>query len=374
MKVLFCSPYLDSPDVVRGGINQWGRNYMSYYKEYGNKDIELIPVSFDRHLYLSNGDVPLWKRIWSGIKEQGVAVLRAKSLMKQHKPDMVHICTSAGMGLIKDMLLIRAAKKYGSKTALHLHFGRTPDLLSGNNWEAKLFQCVLNNCDVPIAMNQPTMRALKDYGYTTAEYLPNPLPLDIIHQVKKFEGTIKRKSNTVLYVGHVTRTKGVYELVEACSQLDGISLRIVGKCPPADRIALLDISSKKDGNSWIEFVGEVSHEQVLKELFEADIFGFPSYSEGFPNVILEAMACGCAIASSSVGAIPEMLDIEGAPCGICYPPKSVDAVKESIEQLLNNPQQKKQYVEKAGKRVFDMYAMPKVWKQMVKIWEQSCSD
>lgn len=371
MKILFCSPYLDSANVVSGGINQWGRYFISYYKKYGKKDVELIPISLDRHLYLSSGNVSTWKRIWSGIKEQGAAVREAISLMKKENPGVVHICTSAGMGLIKDILLIRAAKNVGAKTAVHLHFGRTPDLLQGNNLESQLFRYVLKKCDVAIAMNHPTMKALERYGYNNARYLPNPLSLGIINQVSQLEGTVERIDNRILYVGHVARSKGVYELVEACIHIEGITLRIVGKCPSQDKKALLDIASKKGNANWIEFVGEVTHDQVLKEFFEAVILGFPSYSEGFPNVILEAMACGCSIASSDVGAIPEMLDVEGDACGICYPSKSSDAVKSAIERLINDPDLKKQYVEKAKRRVNDMYTMPKVWDQMVRIWKEA---
>ena len=44
-----------------------------------------------------------------------------------------------------------------------------------------------------------------------------------------------------------------------------------------------------------------------KDYAQADLFVFPSYSEGFPNVILESMAAGCAIVTTNVGAIPQML-------------------------------------------------------------------
>lgn len=368
MKVLFCSPYLDTPGVVSGGLNQWGRYMVSYYKGDGKGDVKLYPSSFDRHIYLSSGDVPFWKRIFSGIKEQSAAVRKAKKLMKAERPDVVHICTSAEFGLIKDLLLINAAKRIGAKTAVHLHFGRTPDLLKNNNWESKLFRRVLRNCDVAIAMNHPTMEALKLNGFENARYLPNPLSLSIINQVKEYEGKIERQSNQILYVGHVARTKGVYELVEACTKIKGIKLRIVGKCPTVDKENLLKIACSKGNCKWIEFVGEVSHDQVLKEFFEAGVFAFPSYSEGFPNVILEAMACGCPIASSNVGAIPEMLDIEGTPCGLCYEPKSSEEVLRTLLTLIYDEKQKLLLSDRAKARVNAMYAIPKVWEQMVNIW------
>ena len=48
MKVLFCSPYSDAPEAIKGGINTWGRYIVDYYEQFGKDQVELIPVSLDR--------------------------------------------------------------------------------------------------------------------------------------------------------------------------------------------------------------------------------------------------------------------------------------------------------------------------------------
>ena len=160
------------------------------------------------------------------------------------------------------------------------------------------------------------------------------------------------------------------ELVEGCSKIPNIELRIVGKCIPEMKEELLSLAKRKvDDISWLKFVGEVSHEEVIREFNQADLFVFPSYSEGFPNVILEAMACGCPIVSSDVGAIPEMLDINGDACGICFKSRSANEVKRAIDCLLLDESQKKHFSQKAKKRVNEMYSIPKVWQQLVEIWK-----
>lgn len=58
--------------------------------------------------------------------------------MDYHKPDVMHLCTSASLGLLKDFLLLRLASHKNIKKVLHLHFGRVPDLVKKNNWEWKL--------------------------------------------------------------------------------------------------------------------------------------------------------------------------------------------------------------------------------------------
>lgn len=371
MKVLFCSPYLQTPDVVSGGINQWGKYILSYYSKSEGKDINLIPVSFDRHLYLSGGDVPMWKRILSGIKEQGSSAREAMRMLKKERPDVVHICTSAGLGLIKDLLLIRCAKRIGTKTVVHFHFGRIPELMKKRNWEYKFLRKVLCLCDAPVVMNKPSFNTLVSLGYSKTRYLPNPLSEDVINAIKEQACNISRVPKKLLYVGHVARTKGIYEMVEACSKIEGVSLRIVGKYNEKDKVEILEIASKSGNGLSVEFVGEIPHAQVIKEFLEAEIFVFPSYSEGFPNVILEAMACGCPIAASNVGAIPEMLDVDEQACGICYQPRSVDAVYDAVSLLLADENLRKTYSSRAQKRVNELYAMPVVWEQLTRIWKEA---
>jgi hypothetical protein len=70
MKVLLCTPYLETPDVVSSGIGTWARNIMAYNQETDNS-IDIVPVSFDRHTHIEEYTVGGFKRYYSGIKEVG---------------------------------------------------------------------------------------------------------------------------------------------------------------------------------------------------------------------------------------------------------------------------------------------------------------
>lgn len=367
MKVLLCSPYKDDPDIVTGGINQWGKNILEYY-EKNKGDIDLIPISFDRHTTLIDASTTI-RKFWNGFKEQITPFLKAKRAMRKDKPDAVHICTSAGMGCIRDYLLVSFAKRLHIKSILHLHFGRLPELSNKKNWEWRLLNTVLEKSDVIVPMNKPTESALYDNGFKSVYYLPNPLSNRIVEQITLLRNSINRKPKQILFVGHVYETKGVVELVEGCRDIEGVKLRIVGKYTEEIYKKLYSIGNNTDKNEWVDFIGEVPHEEVLKEFMKADLFVFPSYTEGFPNVILEAMACGCPIIASNVGAIPEMLDIEGEPCGVCIRPRSRIDVHDAVALLLNDNRQKEKYAERAMRRVYSMYTMPVVWKELLNIWK-----
>lgn len=370
MKVLFCSPYSDAPEAIKGGINTWGRYIMDYYEQFGKNQVELIPVSFDRSVFAATSKT-LIRRVLNGCHDQMKPVRRAVRLMDSENPSVVHICTSGGLGSIRDLLLVCAAKKRGIKSVVHLHFGRIPILAQQRNWEWRILSKVLHMCDVPVVMNRPSEKALISEGFNNVTYLPNPIGLGALAAIRSVENKYERIPRRLLYCGHVLKTKGVMELVEGCSRIPNIELRIVGKCLPEikDELQLL---AKKSGNniSWLHFVGEVSHTDVIGEFFQADMFVFPSYSEGFPNVILEAMACECPIVSSNVGAIPEMLDIDGEQCGICFRPKSSDEVYNAVSSLIDNKKLKEQLAVRAKSRVNNMYVISKVWEQLINIWEQ----
>ena len=370
MKVLFCSPYSDAPKVIKGGINTWGRYIMAYYKQYGKNQVKMIPVSLDRTVCVDE-KASFVVRLIYGFREQIGPVKKAIKHMDSERPLVAHFCTSAGLGLFRDLLFLSEAKKRGIKTVVHLHFGRIPELAKKNNWEWKLLSKVLHMCDVPVVMNRPTEKTLIDEGFKNVTYLPNPLGVSVLDSIYSTEGKYERIPRRLLYCGHVFKSKGVLELVEGCSRIPNIELRVVGKYSQNIKAEMQSIAVKSGKDiSWLVFVGEVSHEDVIREFFQADMFVFPSYSEGFPNVILEAMACGCPIVSSGVGAIPEMLDIDGNACGVCFKSRNADEVYSAVSSLIDNQKLKSLFAANARARVNSMYAIPQVWKEMVNIWKK----
>ena len=111
---------------------------------------------------------------------------------------------------------------------------------------------------------------------------------------------------------------------------------------------------------------------VIKEMQKCDIFVLPTYTEGFPNVILESMAAGCAIISTPVGAIPQMLEDDGdGKYGLLVEPRNVQQLHDAIEHLLNDEALKQEMRQNVQRRVNERYNIDVVWSKMLKIWK-SC--
>lgn len=367
MKVLFCSPYIQSPEYAQGGLVVWGSNIVSYHKAIGGDGIDLSPISFDRRTYAEK-HVGKFDRIISGIKELKGAVIQTLRELRKGDVDVVHVCTSIHLSLLKDYIILKEARKLNVKSCIHFHCGRIPEVLKNGGWEKKLLYKVLDLATTAITMDMASFYALESAGYHNVANLPNPLSLDIINQVKDAH-EIRRHSRRMVFVGHVVASKGIYELVESCLSIKNPELRIIGKVLPEDKEKISAIANRKEDGKWLTWVGEIPHKEVIKELLAAEIFVLPTYTEGFPNVILEAMACGNAIVTCAVGAIPEMLNIFHDPCGIAVQPKNVKYYRDALLSLIDSPEYIKRLSAKAVKRVHDNYTMPMVWKQLIDIWK-----
>ncbi|NLS92709.1 MAG: glycosyltransferase family 4 protein [Planctomycetaceae bacterium] len=171
---------------------------------------------------------------------------------------------------------------------------------------------------------------------------------------------------TVMYLGWVLPTKGMDELVEAWAKLNPNDwrLRIVGPGNPAYREQLLN---RHRPNS-VEFVEEMGHREAMVALAKADILVLPSYTEGFPNVVLEAMTLGKAIVATRVGAIPEML-ADGR--GLLVSPRSAADLAAAIAHLLHDGDLRFSLGLRAQNYALKEYGINTVFEQLMKEWRRA---
>jgi teichuronic acid biosynthesis glycosyltransferase TuaC len=141
-----------------------------------------------------------------------------------------------------------------------------------------------------------------------------------------------------LYAGYLTKRKGVYELVEAI-------YRAQKKCPdlllvmcgagPEEAI-LWRLIREKGIEHMVRMAGEVEPERMNKWMQASDLFVLASHTEGMPNVVMEAMACGLPVVATAVGGLPGAIgDCHGA---ILVPPENVDDLEKAIAKVINDNQ------------------------------------
>jgi glycosyltransferase involved in cell wall biosynthesis len=115
----------------------------------------------------------------------------------------------------------------------------------------------------------------------------------------------------ILSVGKLTPNKGFQLLVGAIRILtdrfyeEDVDLAIVGEGPYRSQLEKTIALLKLDGR--VRLVGSVSHEKLRQWYSAADVFCLASETEGWPNVILESLACGTPVVASPAGGIPEII-------------------------------------------------------------------
>jgi glycosyltransferase involved in cell wall biosynthesis len=173
---------------------------------------------------------------------------------------------------------------------------------------------------------------------------------------EKFRPSAKEpyQKPVVSVLGLVYRLKGQLEMIEATSQLksnlESVEVRFYGDAtdPKYLQACQQRVRSLRLDNN-IVFAGPTK--QPWKVYSDADVMVFPSISEGFPYVVLEAMFCGAAIVATDVGGVREAL----GDCGLIVPPRNPAALAEAVSFLLGNPEQRETFGRKAYQRAVERF-------------------
>ena len=133
-------------------------------------------------------------------------------------------------------------------------------------------------------------------------------------------------------VGHLIERKGHHLAIEALTMLPTSTLLVVGDGP--ERMALRSLAEHLGVAGRVRFLGEIAHEQLSAVYGAADLLVLASSREGWPNVVLEAMACGTPVIANRVEGVPEMITSRDA--GMLLPERSATAIAATVETLLSD--------------------------------------
>ncbi|MFH1678491.1 MAG: glycosyltransferase [Candidatus Omnitrophota bacterium] len=140
----------------------------------------------------------------------------------------------------------------------------------------------------------------------------------------------------VLFVGNLVEVKGIDYLIKAMHLLSAensrdISLNILGS--GSLRQSLDKMIADLRLQDIVKMAGEISNQELSLWMNASDVFCLPSLNEGWPNVLMEALACGTPVVATDVGGIPEI--INDRELGILIPPKSPEMLAQGIKQAFD---------------------------------------
>lgn len=240
--------------------------------------------------------------IWPKIHIIGNFIFWIQIFLKIHsiKPDLVHAQDlSMGIPALLSKIFLKVP---------YIIWGRGTDVYHPSGDIRITAKQILLNANGILALTDDMRIKLKTIYDTEILVVPNGIDLGKYEDlIINFEKEKDRKD--ILFVGSLYPVKGVQYLIMAMGkileEIPNARLILVGD--GGDRRRLESLSLKMGIQKSVQFVGKVPHQEVQKYMLQADVFVLPSLSEGFPNVILEAMACGLPIVASRIGGIPDIL-------------------------------------------------------------------
>jgi glycosyltransferase involved in cell wall biosynthesis len=348
--------------------------FNSKWRAYGHipltDEIEGITVNYPRYLRIPG-------KLFHGLSCYSL-YYGAKNFLHQiiedFKPHLIHAHAATPMGYVGLML----RKKYhlplvcslrGSDIHTYPKFGKQSMLLTKKVLsEADQLVSVSNALKIEAETIGQAKKeiAVVHNGCDSGTFINNEGDGNAI----RMKMGISAQDKVIIFVGGISKGKGVYELVEAFINLSQkyqhLQLILVGSGQESATINSI-VSSIGLANR-IHMTGSLHHDEISQWLSAADIFVFPSHNEGLPNAVLEAMACGLPVVATRVGGIPEA--IEDGQSGILIKEKDADSLIRAIDRLLGNEELAKQMGRNGRNMVEQNFSWEKNAEQMIRIYRE----
>jgi len=152
--------------------------------------------------------------------------------------------------------------------------------------------------------------------------------------VARQELNVARDAELIVFVGRMNQAKGIGELLESVSVLSEknphLRLVYVGDGP---ELAPMQEKTRAAGlTDRVFFAGACSSLRVAQWLAASNLLALPSYAEGCPNAVIEALSCGRPVVATSVGSMPELVD---SRCGMLAPPRQIKSLTNALDAALS---------------------------------------
>jgi glycosyltransferase involved in cell wall biosynthesis len=193
--------------------------------------------------------------------------------------------------------------------------GSDINLIASFGFARERMRWAANRADALVAVSAALKARMADIGMPRdrIEVLRNGVDSQVFSRYPRREARIKLgldgEATWLLFVGNLVHEKGVDVILRALPKLPEVKLLIVGEGPLArDLGAIADACAP----GRVQLRGNMAQSELRFAYAACDALCLPSLREGWPNVVLEAMACGTPVAAAPVGGVPEILP-PGAP-------------------------------------------------------------
>lgn len=253
--------------------------------------------------------------------------------LMRREADLLHIHLSERGSTFRKAILTLIAVVLRKPVVMHAHGSEFPTFFSKlPQWVRRGLIQIFRRCTLFIVLSESWKKFYIDsLGLEARQVLVLPNPVKLPSQVPCRKGS--PKVNFVFF-GRIGERKGVFDLIQAFAALppeqktgSGLTLAGDGEVEQARR--LVESLDLMDQVTVLDWLGPDQRDTLL---FKADVFVLPSYNEGLPMALLEAMAWGLPVITTPVGGIPEL--VTQSQNGLLVNPGDIQQLSVAIQSLI----------------------------------------
>jgi len=291
-------------------------------------------------------------------------------LVRLHTLDapLVHIQLSSRASFWRKAVVCLLARLARRPYLLHVHGSEFADFYQECSPAARrIVRAVLAQASLVLALSEAWRATLQQISPPARiEVLMNAVPLP---PPEGGPGPANRQP-TLLFFGEIARHKGVFELARAfgrvADELPELRLIYAGTGSGVEATRRLIEQLRLGGR--VRFTGWLQAERKRATLAGATVFVLPSYVEGMPMALLEAMSFGLPVIATPVGGVPEIVTHERD--GLLVPPGDIDALAAAIARLTSEPELRERLGRAARETVAKRFSLDSAVERLLAIYRR----
>jgi glycosyltransferase involved in cell wall biosynthesis len=302
------------------------------------------------------------------------ALTQLTGLLLASQVALVHLQMAAHGSCWRKSAFLLLAQLFGVPTLLHLHGSEFRDFYEKEcgRLRRRLIRYVLESASTVIVLSARWHAYLATIT-SGARLLTIHSFVNVKRLSEAERASVPRSSNTILFIGLIGRRKGIYDLVRALPE-------VIKAMPDARLVAAgtgeIDAVRRCAREAGVDdrvlLPGWVSGVDKLRLLEEAAVYVLPSYNEGVPLSILEAMTVGLPVVATPVGGIPDVL--RDGEDGYLVPPGSPNELSRRIIELLNDRGLRERMGESARRRLHAKFSAHIAVPALIALYQEYGAD
>ena len=299
--------------------------------------------------------------------------------IQSRNPAIVHInCSLSPVGVFRDWICALIARSQHVPYLVHLRGNLVVPDSTGLKARATrwVYRSMLRGASAILTLNKSSYSAVLQLGDLAHKVATLPNFVDSSTPTTDVDCADKNRPLQVAYVGSLSQQKGLLTILCVAQNVERVEFRLVGEprmgdcqhvevCPYV-ALHLERLLVERGIQDKVKLEGPLANNEARAVLREADVYIFPSVTEGFPISVAEAMVAGLPVIASNVGAIPDMIDTPLG--GYIIPWDDTEAYTKALVRLRDDAELRSKMGLHNQQKAKQEYDFPKVIVQLCDVY------